>query len=103
MSEVLGLPKTHWQGGGGCLKACVQSRHGGAYPQPSIWKMRQDDQEFKGNQSFAVSLRPAGLWGGGGERFLIRTYHSLNSVQIALTFSYKMENYIRSLGSKKQG
>lgn len=22
----------------GCLEACVQSRHGGAYPQPSIWE-----------------------------------------------------------------
>lgn len=63
---------------------------------------REKDQEFKGNLSFAVNLRPTGLWGGGEERFLIRTYHSLNSVQIVLT-SYKMENYVRTLGSKKQG
>lgn len=104
MSEMLGLLKRrHWQGGGGCLEACVREQTGWCISTAQHLGGREKDQEFKGNLSFAVNLRPAGLWGGGGERFLIRTYHSLNSVQIVLTFSYKMENYIRTLGSKKQG
>lgn len=82
MSEVLGLLKRrHWQGGGGCLEACVHEQAGWCISTAQHLGGREKDQEFKGNLSFAVNLRPAGLWGGGGERFLIRTYHSLNSVQ----------------------